>query len=77
MHGHMQLFGRSLVENNFTLLHMRDDLVGIPLLGTAFDGQLPMLEEITPQNLQYDVKDAEQASPPSSCLRSHIILCQS
>ena len=69
MHCPTKLFRHSLVENNFTLLHMRDDLVNIPLLGTAFRGQLPMLEEITPENLQYDVKDAEQVRLPSGCLK--------
>ena len=48
---------------------MRDDLVNIPLLGTAFRGQLPMLEEISPENLQYDVKDAEQVRISSGCLK--------
>lgn len=42
---------------------MRDELVGIPLLGTAFRGELPVLEQIMPENLQYDVKDAKQVSP--------------
>ena len=69
VHCPMRLFNRSLVEKNFTLLHMRDDLVGIPLLGTAFHGQLPMLEEITLENLQYDVKDAEQVRLRPNCLK--------
>ena len=42
---------------------MRDDLVGVPLLGQSFTGHLPMLEEITTENLQYDVRDAQQVSP--------------
>lgn len=55
----------SLAEKNFTLLHMRDELVGVPLLGTSFTGHLPVLEEITVDNLQYDVRDAQQVSPPA------------
>ena len=74
---HCPFFCCSLVENDFTLLHMRDDLVNIPLLGTAFRGQLPMLEEITPENLQYDVKDAEQVRPRSGCLKPPPLLCAS
>ncbi len=42
---------------------MRDDLVGVPLLGQSFTGHLPVLEEITSENLQYDVRDAQQVSP--------------
>lgn len=45
------------------MLHMRDDLVGIPLLGPNFQGQLPVLEQITIENLQYDMRDAKQVIP--------------
>ncbi len=46
---------------------MRDDLVGVPLLGNSFTGHLPVLEEITSENLQYDVRDAQQVSSYHLC----------
>ena len=50
---------RSLLEHGFTLLHMRDELVGSELLGINYSGTLPAMEEILAENLQYDLDDAK------------------
>jgi hypothetical protein len=51
---------RSLLEQGYTLLHVRDELAGSPLLGRDYLGALPELEEIVAENLQHDVDDAHQ-----------------
>ena len=49
----------SLLEHGFTLLHVRDELVGSELLGKNYLGPLPAMEEILAENLQYDLDDAK------------------
>ena len=51
---------RSLLEHGFSLLHVRDEFVRAPLLGPDFDGALPPFEEITAENLAFDLEDAKK-----------------
>ena len=51
---------RSLLEHGFSLLHVRDEFVRAPLLGPEFDGALPPFEEITAENLAFDLEDAKK-----------------
>ncbi len=48
------------MEHGFTLLHVRDELVGSSLLDENFQGALPGLEQILAENLLYDVDDAQK-----------------
>ena len=64
----MLLLLRSLLEQGYTLLHLRDELVSSALLGQDYAGALPELEEIVAENLQHDVEDAHQVLP-RCCLR--------
>ena len=50
----------SLLERGFTLLHIRDELVGSSLLDKNFQGALPEFEEILADNLLYDIDDAQK-----------------
>lgn len=50
----------SLLEHGYTLLHVRDDLVGSELLGPDYLGALPPMEEVLAENLQYDLDDAKK-----------------
>ncbi|KAK9906760.1 hypothetical protein WJX75_007525 [Coccomyxa subellipsoidea] len=49
-----------LLEHGFTLLHVRDELVGSSLLDDNFQGTLPAFEEILAENLVYDIEDAQK-----------------
>ncbi|CAL8462169.1 g1700 [Coccomyxa elongata] len=49
-----------LLEHGFTLLHIRDELVGSSLLDENFQGALPGLEQILAENLLYDIDDAQK-----------------
>ncbi len=48
------------MERGFTLLHIRDELVGSSLLDKNFQGALPEFEEILADNLLYDIDDAQK-----------------
>ncbi len=48
--------------------------MGVPLLGVSFTGHLPVLEEITSENLQYDVRDAQQVSRYHLCQNYRLVL---
>ncbi len=50
----------SLLKHGFTLLHVRDELVGSSLLDENFQGTLPAFEEILAENLVYDIEDAHK-----------------
>lgn len=50
------------MEHGYTLLHMRDELVGSSLLDKNFKGALPAFEEILAENLVYDMEDAHKVS---------------
>ncbi len=70
---------RSLLEHGFSLLHVRDEFVRAPLLGPDFDGALPPLEEITAENLAFDLEDAKKARwlgravrEPRACLTCRV-----
>ncbi|EIE24267.1 hypothetical protein COCSUDRAFT_65824 [Coccomyxa subellipsoidea C-169] len=50
----------NLLKHGFTLLHVRDELVGSSLLDENFQGTLPAFEEILAENLVYDIEDAHK-----------------
>ena len=47
---------------------MRDEFVRAPLLGPEFDGALPPLEEITAENLAFDLEDAKKVPCWALCM---------
>lgn len=59
---------RSLLEHGFSLLHVRDEFVRAPLLGPEFDGALPPFEEITAENLAFDLEDAKKVPCLAPCM---------
>ncbi len=59
----------SLLEHGFSLLHVRDEFVRAPLLGPDFDGALPPFEEITAENLAFDLEDAKKVHSVAHQLR--------
>ena len=59
---------RSLLEHGFSLLHVRDEFVRAPLLGPDFDGALPPFEEITAENLAFDLEDAKKVPCWALCI---------
>jgi hypothetical protein len=72
------------LEHGFTLLHVRDELVGSSLLDDNFQGTLPAFEEILAENLVYDIEDAQKVRAlcpyiPCICLQhsSHMFLFKS
>lgn len=51
----------SLLEHGFTILHVADELARAPILGPGWDKpQLPVMKEVTGENLKHDLDDAKK-----------------
>lgn len=50
----------TLLRRNYTVLHVADHLSRAPLLEQgSWKGQIPPLEQVTRENVQFDVADAQ------------------
>lgn len=49
-----------LLEQKFTILHVRDRMARMHLMGPEWDQPMPSFEEVLMENLAYDLQDAKR-----------------